>query len=196
MKYIFLVIFTFVSHNRGFLYEPRGFSSIEEHDEIIIENWNKVVKPEDIVFLLGDTMLNNNDKGIECLNKLNGFIWFIRGNHDSGERIYRIYHECPYIRFLEGGSENFCAVAAVEKFHGYNVYLSHYPTYTSYIENMAPLKNHLLNFHGHTHSKDKFYQDIPFMYNVALDAHNNAPVSFDEIISDIEAKANECIAML
>ena len=86
--------------------------------------------------------------------------------------------------------------AAIQKINGYNIYLSHYPTYTSYIENMAPLKQHMLNFHGHTHSKDKFYQDIPFMYNVALDAHNNAPVSFDEIISDIEAKANECIAML
>ena len=67
---------------------------------------------------------------------------------------------------------------------------------TSYIENMTSLKNHTINLHGHTHSKDKFYQDIPFMYNVALDAHNNAPVSFDEIIADIEAKKNECLAML
>ena len=67
---------------------------------------------------------------------------------------------------------------------------------TSYLENMAPLKQHLINLHGHTHSKNKFYQDIPFMYNVALDAHNNTPVSFDKIISDIEEKVNECIAML
>ena len=34
------------------------------------------------------------------------------------------------------------------------------------------------------------------MYNVALDAHNNTPVSFDEIIADIEAKKDECLAML
>ena len=196
MSNIYFTSDTHFSHNRGFLYEPRGFSSIEEHDETIVENWNKVVKPEDIVFLLGDTMLNNNDKGIEYLNRLNGSIWFIRGNHDSGERIYRIYHECPRIHFLEGGSDNFATIATIKKFNGYNVYLSHYPTYTSYIENMAPLKQHMLNFHGHTHSKNKFYQDIPFMYNIALDAHNNMPVSFDEIISDIEAKANECIAML
>ena len=54
MKYIFLAIFTLVSHNRGFLYEPRGFSSIEEHDATIIENWNKIVKHNDCVFLLGD----------------------------------------------------------------------------------------------------------------------------------------------
>ena len=196
MSNIYFTSDTHFSHNRGFLYEPRGFSSIEEHDETIVENWNKTVKPEDCVFLLGDTMLNNNDKGIEYLNKLNGNIWFIRGNHDTQERIYRIYHECPHIHFLEGGSETFATIATIKKFNGYSVYLSHYPTYTSYIENMASLKKHMLNFHGHTHSENKFYQDIPFMYNVALDAHNNTPVSFDEIISDIEAKANECIAML
>ena len=196
MSNIFFTSDTHFCHDRGFLYEPRGFSSIEEHDETIIENWNKTVKSEDVIYLLGDSMLNDNDKGIQCLNKLHGLILFIRGNHDSDERIYRIYHECPNIVFVANGSENFCVVAALKKFKGYNVYLSHYPTYTSYIENMAPLKHHLLNLHGHTHSKNKFYQDIPFMYNVALDAHNNTPVSFDEIISDIEAKANECIAML
>lgn len=180
-------------HNRGFLYEPRGFSSIEEHDAIIIENWNKVVKPKDTVYLLGDIMLNDNKRGIEKLNQLNGAIYYIRGNHCSNARCV-LYKEQTNIIPLCG--DFFTSWASLEKIKGYNLYLSHYPTYTSYIENMAPLKQHILNLHGHTHSKDKFYQDIPFMYNVALDAHNNMPVSFDEIISDIKAKADECIAML
>lgn len=180
-------------HNRGFLYEPRGFSSIEEHDSVIIENWNKIVKNNDVVFLLGDLMLNDNENGIKKLNRLNGTIYYIRGNHCSNARCV-LYKEQTNIIPLCG--DFFTSWASLEKIKGYNLYLSHYPTYTSYIENMAPLKQHILNLHGHTHSKDKFYQDIPFMYNVALDAHNNTPVSFDEIISDIKAKANECIAML
>lgn len=180
-------------HQRAFLYEPRGFSSIEEHDETIIENWNKIVKPEDTVYLLGDIVLNDNKSGIEKLNQLNGAIYYIRGNHCSNARCV-LYKEQTNMIPLCG--DFFTSWASLEKIKGYNLYLSHYPTYTSYIENMAPLKQHVLNLHGHTHSKDKFYQDIPFMYNVALDAHSNAPVSFDEIISDIEAKANECIAML
>jgi len=73
-------------HRRGFLYEPRGFISIEEHDAAIIENWNKVVKYNDCVFLLGDLMLNNNENGIKKLNMLNGTIYYIRGNHDSNAR--------------------------------------------------------------------------------------------------------------
>ena len=30
------------------------FSSTEEMDGLIIKNWNKVVNPEDVVFVLGD----------------------------------------------------------------------------------------------------------------------------------------------
>jgi calcineurin-like phosphoesterase family protein len=172
-------------HNRGFLYEPRGFKTIQEHDAAIIENWNKIVKDNDIVYLLGDTMLNDNDNGIKCLNALNGHIWFICGNHDTSERIYRIYHDCPNIRFLGSDNELNCACAYKYKEKGFNLYLSHYPTITSSVENMAPLKHHIINLHGHIHSKNKFYQDMPFCYNVTLDAHNNTPVSFDKIIADI-----------
>ena len=179
-------------HNREFLYKPRGFNSIEEHNEIIIQNWNKSIKNTDTIYLLGDLMLNNNEGGIKLLNQLQGKIYYIRGNHctDSRCELYKNTNMIP----LSGDFHT--SWAAVQKINGFNFYLSHYPTMTSYLENMAPLKQHLINLHGHTHSKNKFYQDIPFMYNVALDAHNNAPVSFDEIISDIEAKADECIAML
>ena len=57
-------------HDRQFMYGPRGFSSIEEHDATIIENWNKIVKPNDTVYLLGDLMLNDNENGIKKLNQL------------------------------------------------------------------------------------------------------------------------------
>lgn len=181
-------------HNRGFLYEPRGFKTIQEHDAAIIENWNKIVKDNDIVYLLGDTMLNDNENGIKCLDALNGHIFLIRGNHDTNNRLNQIQDNCKNI--VTGGHGWDFPYADVQKINGYTFYLSHYPTMTSYIENMAPLKNHIINLHGHTHSKNKFYQDIPFMYNVALDAHNNTPVSFDEIITDIEVKKDECLAML
>lgn len=190
---IWLVSDTHFSHRREFLYKSRGFNTITEMNESIVENWNSKVKPEDLIFHLGDLCLSDNKDAIKYIKQLNGTIKWIRGNHDGTNRVLEIQDACSNIRLV--GEMN-TSWAAVQKINDYNVYLSHYPTYTSYIENMAPLNQHMLNFHGHTHSKDKFYQDIPFMYNVALDAHNNAPVSFDEIISDIEAKANECIAML
>ena len=38
-------------HNKPFIYESRGFKSIEEMNEIIIENHNRVVKEEDIIYI-------------------------------------------------------------------------------------------------------------------------------------------------
>ena len=34
----------------------KSFSSIEEHDNLIIENWNKVVTPQDNVYVFGDSV--------------------------------------------------------------------------------------------------------------------------------------------
>ena len=189
MRYSLQVILTFVSHQPNFLWEPRGFTSVEEMNEAIIERWNNIVKPGDLVYHLGDIMLSDNKKGIECFNRLNGEIFVIWGNHDSDNRKNLLAAECPHFR---GGW-----YAYLIKHGKLNIYLSHYPTLTAnYDDNEKYFSQHVLNFHGHLHTKNKFYQDIPFMYNVALDAHNNAPVSFDEIISDIEAKKDECIAML
>lgn len=192
MSNIFFTSDTHFCHNRGFLYEPRGFSSIEEHDDIIIENWNKTIKVNDHVFLLGDLMLNDNEGGIKKLNQLNGTIYYIRGNHCTNTRC-ELYKNTNMIPLC---GDFYTSWATIQKINGYNFYLSHYPTMIGSLEDMSELKKRLLGLSGHTHSKNKFYQDIPFMYNVALDAHNNIPVSFDEIISDIEAKKDECIAML
>ena len=34
-------------HSQPFLYEPRGFNDIEEHDKTIIENINNIVMEDD-----------------------------------------------------------------------------------------------------------------------------------------------------
>ena len=183
-------------HQRGFLYEPRGFHSIEEHDEAIVDRWNNVVRPQDTVYILGDVMLNNNDKGIELLNRLNGEFWFIRGNHDTDERVRRIREECKNIYHPLENVDSFMPYAYLKKINGYKFYMSHYPTFTSNLENMAPLKHHTINLFGHIHQKARFYNDVPFMYNVSMDAHNCTPVHFDEVISDINAKVDECLEML
>ena len=40
MGRIFVTSDLHFGHDRGFLYEPRGFSNIEDHDEAVIANWN------------------------------------------------------------------------------------------------------------------------------------------------------------
>lgn len=189
---IFVTSDTHFGHDREFLYGPRGFSSIKESDSEIIKRWNEVVGPNDIVYLLGDIMLNDNENGIGCLSCLNGNIKIILGNHDTDNRI-KIYKE---LELHSNGRIEVLGFADIIKYKKYRFYLSHHPTFTSNLDDRDSIRSHLINLFGHTHQKTKFYQEIPFMYHVGLDAHNCYPVSLDQIIEDIKNEAQKCLDQL
>jgi len=68
------------------------FSTPEEHDETLIDNWNSVVSKRDKVFLLGDVGFDR--KGYvtnEVIPRLPGFIHVIGGNHDTAEILQKFY---------------------------------------------------------------------------------------------------------
>ena len=156
-------------------------------DATIIEQWNKLVQPQDVVILLGDVMLGDNENGIECAKQLNGHIHFYEGNHDTYNRINMLSKLETWFNY---------GFSSVEKIYGYNFYFSHFPTITSSLSNGASLEKILINIHGHTHSKHKFFYDVPYMYNAALDAHNCCPILLDEVIEDIKKKIDECKSLL
>ena len=187
MGRIFVTSDTHFGHDREFIWGPRGFASSEEHDKTIVANWNSVVFPEDTVYVLGDLMLGDNVKGTECINQLNGNIYVIRGNHDTDNRWNNVYANIEKL--------NLIGWADVIHYKKYHFFLSHFPTNTTNIE-AESLKQCTLNLFGHTHSKEKFREDIPFYYNVALDAHNNCPVLLDNIIEEMKEKYNECLEFL
>ena len=58
------------------------FASVEEHDEKLIETWNKTVKPKDEIYHLGDWSMNGLTFMAPIFKRLNGKITTIRGNHD------------------------------------------------------------------------------------------------------------------
>lgn len=175
-------------HDRQFIFQPRGFENIQEHDEALIERWNSVVKDEDDVYILGDLMLKDNKHGIECLSRLKGHKYFVTGNHDTDTRI-------PLYTDEQTANITWCGDATRLRYNGYHFYLSHYPTLTSNLEKET-LKQMTLNLFGHTHQKTNFYEDRPYMYHVGVDSHNCYPVSLDKIIEDMKDKVKECIDML
>jgi calcineurin-like phosphoesterase family protein len=59
----------------------RGFSTIEEHDEHIIEKWNSVVHKRDITYILGDITMEKSAP-YHLLDRLNGQKYVVLGNHD------------------------------------------------------------------------------------------------------------------
>ena len=175
-------------HDRQFLWGPRGFQSSLEHDEAVVRNWNAVVEPEDDVYVLGDVMLGDNAHGAEYFSRLNGRIHLVRGNHDSDVRWNQVYPELPNVVEMCGWAHMLC-------YRKYHFLLSHFPTMTGNLEKES-LHQCTLNLFGHTHQKDKFYEDRPYMYNVSLDANDNTPVLLDDIIERMKAKVQECINYL
>ena len=89
MGKIFLTSDTHFNHLNILRYESetRPFSSIEEMNEAIIANWNSVVSPEDTVYHLGDFFMGRYDAIEDILDRLNGTIKLIRGNHDTKARL-------------------------------------------------------------------------------------------------------------
>ena len=59
---------THFSHIPEFLWGPRGFSNEREMNEAIVDRWNNVVKPGDIVYHLGDMALTDVENAMSNLS--------------------------------------------------------------------------------------------------------------------------------
>lgn len=174
---------THFGHDKPFLYEPRGFTNVKDMNEAIIENWNSVVKPGDITYLLGDVMLGDNEAGIKCLQQLNGQIFIIWGNHCTDARKDLLFMDERTRHKMLGGW-----YAYVIKHGKQSIYLSHYPTLTANYDDKH-FSQHVINLHGHTHQHTNWFDPKnPFIYHVGVDSHNCTPVHIDEIITDIRQR--------
>lgn len=172
---IYVTSDTHFCHDKPFIYEPRGFSSIQEMNETLIENWNETVSKNDIVYVLGDFFLGTDYDFIKnTVERLNGNIYLILGNHDTNAK-WQFYTMLSNILSVK--------YADIIVYKKRQFYMSHYPTLTATLQSNP--EKAIFNLFGHTHSKDKFYEDSPYMYNVAVDANDNRPVSMEEIYNSI-----------
>ena len=110
----------------------RPFSTIEEHDETIIANWNKVVPKDARVYVLGDVAQKKSD--IAKIGRLNGSRKIlIAGNHD-------IYPTSEYLKYFKD-------IRATHRLDN-GILMSHIPVHPSTFG-----KAHKVNVHGHIHDK-------------------------------------------
>lgn len=180
------------NHDREFVWKVRGYESVYEMNEAIVERFNSVVQPGDEVYILGDLCLGGGGPAILADNKalierLNGRLHIIRGNHDTEPRV-RMYATCTNV-------VDIVKWADMLHYKGYHFYLSHFPTLTGNLEKES-LKQCTCNLFGHTHQTTNFHLDMPFMYHVGVDSHNCYPMNLDDIITEMKAKVKECLAEL
>ena len=172
-----------LQHDKPFIYEARGFSSIQEHDEAIIKNWNKLVEDYDVVYILGDLIMGESEQGIELLRQLNGSLRVILGNHCTAKRI-ELYETLPNVEIL--------GYANILKYQKYRFYLSHYPTLCSNFNDGKTLKEKVINLCGHAHTKDCFTDiDKGVIFHVEMDTNNCKPWKLDDIICTLKSKEGE-----
>lgn len=163
-------------HDREFVWKARGFNSVDEMNEAIVERFNSKIAPEDTLYILGDSILNDNEKGEKYLSQINGTKCFILGNHDTASRIeiYKKYDVDGMAKYAE-----------MIKYKKKSILLSHFPTITS---NVGELHNIVINFFGHTHQTENFYQDYPNMYHVGVDSHDCYPVLIDDALEEVKER--------
>lgn len=175
MSKIFLTSDLHIGHSKEFLWKPRGYKNCFEHDKDLIRKWNKAVTDDDIVYILGDIMLEDNEYGKVIFNQLNGFKYIIVGNHDTETR-QSFYEELRGVLSVK--------YADILKYGKYRFFLCHFPSYVKSFDKSSKL----FCLHGHTHNKDRFEFINQCCYNVNLDAHNMEPIEISKIVEDIKAK--------
>jgi len=159
----------------------RPFTSTEEMDEAMVDNWNKTVRPQDTVYHLGDVVIAR--RHLETVKRLNGRKILIRGNHD-------IYKDKDYYG------------AGFEQIHGVRVFvdqfiLSHIPLHPDCVG-----ERFKRNVHGHLHGNrimqkvivrpdrsagdHEFYmtkkEKDPRYLCVCVEQINYTPISFDDVL--------------
>lgn len=135
----------------------RPFDSANEMDKEMIKNWNKFIKPNDIVYHLGDF------GNLDILKKLNGRIRLIMGNHERKAGL-------TVNDLLEAGFEKVYEENAIIEANGKLINLIHEPS--KHDPNM-------FNLFGHIH-------DLGFIksygLNVGVDVNHYRPMSYEKMI--------------
>ena len=122
------------SHNKTFIYEKRGFKTIEEHDRRILSDLNAYIAPDDHLIYLGDFAMRMQEQKIEeifkrisCQN-----IYYVWGNHDKQlynwykKKVFRnVGFECEVYPF-QIGNVTFVGRTAAFQINKQDVEVSHY----------------------------------------------------------------------
>jgi calcineurin-like phosphoesterase family protein len=145
-----------LGHENIIKYCNRPFKSVDEMDNVLIDNWNKVVKEFDTVYCLGDFCMKNRQKYLE---RLNGYTYFLKGSHDKDIAQ-------PYMIAINSRLED-------EYGNDRTIVLCHYAMRS------WPL-SHYASWHlfGHSHGKLESYG---LSFDVGVDCWNFYPVSLEQV---------------
>lgn len=188
---LFFVSCLHLGHDKEFIYKPRGFTNVQEHNEALVTRWNEKITNNDTVFSIGDTIFGQNaDVRLEEYFRRLNFkrLYLSPGNHFAG------WHQL-YKRELNKGHSSWTdveiyplayTIPGTEKTvyfmpNYYEIYvghqaivLCHYP-----VLSWNGIGKGVWHLFGHTHpNKQTVYEGK--QTNVCIE-YIDVPISFNEV---------------
>lgn len=170
----------------------RPFASIEEHDEALIENWNRAAKTSDTVIIVGDFTLSVTAME-RVVPRLNGRKILYAGNHDlcweahPGEKKRRAAPKMR-LRYLAAGfAEVHGSGQGLATIAGIDVMIAHLPADGDHFTeqrypNQRPQPGALPLLCGHVHH---LWATSGRQINVGVDHWDYTPVHEDALAAAI-----------
>ena len=156
------------AHSNIIKYCDRPFKTAHGMDKTMIDNWNAIVGPDDLSYILGDfSMSAHKDFLADYVKKLNGNKILVLGNHDR-------------LRPFEYLDIGFLSVHTSLVLENENVFMIHDPAAMR-----LAMEAGFTCLHGHVHNVYK--KSNPGTLNVGVDVHDYKPILLSEAIK----QANE-----
>lgn len=152
-------------HENIIQYCGRPFSCAEHMNEVLVDNWNSVVKPNDLVYHLGDVWMGASEHRdrAELWARLNGSKRLIVGNHDD-------------IKYMASGGF-FQKIQMWRVWNDRPLLFTHVPIHESSIQERI-LDKGGVNVHGHIHTHAS--PDGPYKC-ICVEQTNYTPINLEEL---------------
>lgn len=179
MKYF--IADTHFCHKDIIGFSRRPFDNIEDMNKQLISNWNKTVKSDDDIYILGDFLFMESGRwATKILNQLNGKKYLIKGNHEE------------YLNDTNFDDSQFEWIKDYYSFEFDNrkFVLFHYPImeWDGYYERA-------IHLYGHVHNmKTDYFKNILGInaMNVGVDMIGYRPISIEQVLCIINEREMSC----
>jgi len=147
-----------------------GFEDVSHMNETMIDNWNRLVKPTDKVYHLGDVAFGRDASFEAIMRRLNGHKRLIMGNHDK-------FPIQVYARHFE-------KIGSWRQFKDQRIpfICCHYPLHPSALSG----RKTAYCVHGHVHYRDVTMNDTKVpderYINICVEKTNYSPIHLDELL--------------
>jgi len=174
---VFFTSDTHFGHDAAIRNCERPFTSIEEMDEALIAAWNRAVGPRDTVYHLGDFLVHAPHDASYYLDRLNGEIHLVAGNHDK--------------RLIKDHALRFASVSMLRELTvgGQGMILCHYP-----MREWDGCYHGAWHLHGHVHGRMN-HDPVGHSMDVGVDSNESyRPWAFEEVAAILSDRVSPFLA--